>query len=443
VGRFSWKRRWVKVVVILLVLAGIVFGAISWRFGSVLTQISSSGNIFTSIARQLPGADNQLKGEVEGRINVLLLGMRGADDPSGGNLSDTIIVASVDQKNNRVALMNMPRDLYVDNPVVGYKTKLNAVYAYGESKAGHQGMSNMQKVVGDVTGLPIHYVLTVNYTAFKDVVEALGGLEIHLDRPFVESMQFRGVPQMCKRSTGYTVPTGEVITRTVTTRSGRTDTREYKLCYPDTPSECGGNFQLSAGDVKLDSEQTLCYVRARETSSDFDRARRQMVIIQSIREKASALGTLSDFNKVNGLLSALGNNVTTTMEPWEMKRFFEIYQAMPEPTIYQRVMTTSDNPETGLLYAMRDPNAGEVLLPKGDNYDRIHNLFATIFTLQPQVEDDTVTQKPAETPAKTPAKTTTTPSTSKVTPTPATTTKTTTPTPATTTKSSTPSTTSK
>ncbi len=401
------KRPWVKglliAVGVLVVLLAIVF----WRFGSVVTQISTNGNIFTSLTHQLPGSDNQLKGEADGRINVLLLGMRGADDPAGGNLSDTILVASIDQKDNKVALMNMPRDLYVDNPTAGYKTKLNAVYAMGEAKGAHQGMANMQKVVGDITGLQLHYVLTVNYTAFKDVVDALGGLEIHLNQPFVESMQFRGVPQICSEKNGYTAPSGETVTKSVKSHLGVKKSRVYNLCFPTTPSECGGVFQLSAGDVTLDSAQALCYVRSRETSSDFARAQRQMVVVQAVREKAAALGIWGDFAKANDLLSALGNNVTTTMEPWEMKRFFEMYQSMPEPVIYQRVMTTSDNPETGLLYETRDPNAGDILLPKGDNYNQIRNLFATIFTLTPQVEDASVAQKPVEQPT-TPAKPTTT-----------------------------------
>ena len=390
------KRPWVKWALgaagVMVVLLGIIF----WRFGSVVTQISTNGNIFSSLAHQLPGTDNQLKGEADGRINVLLLGMRGADDPAGGNLSDTILVASIDQKDNKVALMNMPRDLYVDNPVAGYKTKLNAVFAMSEAKGAHQGMANMQKVVGDITGLPIHYVITVNYTAFKDVVDALGGLEIHLNQPFVESMQFRGVPQVCSDQNGYTAPAGQTVTKTVKSHLGVKKQRVYNLCFPSTPSECGGVFQLSAGDVTLDSAQALCYVRSRETSSDFARAQRQMVVIQAVREKAAALGIWGDFTKVNGLLDALGNNVSTTMEPWEMKRFFDIYQAIPAPTIYQRVMTTSDNPETGLLYEVRDPNAGDILLPKGDNYNQIHNLFATIFTLTPQVDDASVSQKPVE-----------------------------------------------
>jgi len=60
------------------------------------------------------------------------------------------------------------------------------------------------------------------------------------------------------------------------------------------------------------------------------------------------------------------------MEAWEMKRLFDVYQEMGEVKINQKVL---ENSEEGLLYAPEQkPESGYILLPRGDNYDRIHEL---------------------------------------------------------------------
>jgi len=108
-------------------------------------------------------------------------------------------------------------------------------------------------------------------------------------------------------------------------------------------------------------------------TSDFARARRQQEVIGLIRSKALSLGTLTDFSKVNMILDSLGKNVSTNMEAWEMKRLFDLYQKVGEVKINQKVLEDS---EEGLLYNPPvKPESGYILLPRGDNYNRIHELF--------------------------------------------------------------------
>ncbi|HDH07639.1 MAG TPA: hypothetical protein ENG89_01300 [Candidatus Moranbacteria bacterium] len=76
------------------------------------------------------------------------------------------------------------------------------------------------------------------------------------------------------------------------------------------------------------------------------------------------------------MLDSLGNNVRTDMKPWEMKRFFEVYQGISDPQIPQKVL---ENSEEGMLYVPEETNgAGYILLPRGDTYDRIRELFKSI-----------------------------------------------------------------
>lgn len=378
-----YKKLWFKILLFFIIILAAAAGVFAWKTGSIITKITKGG-LLSSLVHTLPvpGVNNQLKGEADGRINVLLMGMRGANDPAGGNLADSIELASFDPKDNKVALMSVPRDLFVDNPATGNKTKLNAVYAYGEQKGG-QGIEDMEQVVGKITGLPIQYGVVVNYDAFTKLVTSIGGVTVTLGQPFEEAEQF-DQPHPC--DSFFTVPTGKVDEKTkVSHKTGLTKIiKTYPLCTapPDT-LECGGDFKLPAGTQTLNAQQALCYARSRETSNDFERAKRQQIILQAIKDKMLNLGTLANFSKMNDILNNLGDNVKTDMQPWELKRFYDLYSQMGNYTMYTRVIDDSDDPEVGLLYGEKDPTAGDILLPKGDNYSQIQHLFQNIFTLTP------------------------------------------------------------
>ena len=380
------KKRWVMPLIIVIAIFVVVAGFFAWKTGFILSKISTKGTsgLLSSLTHVIPGANNAIKGENDGRINILLLGMRGADDPAGGNLADSIEVLSIEPKDNKASLMSIPRDLFVDNPAVGYKTKINAAYAFGEKNGSGQGITNMEKVIGDVTGLTIHYGISVNYNAFTQFINAIGGLKITLSEPFEESVQFDQT-HVC--DSFFTVPTGKYDNKTKKYFSKATQTyktrvtRSYPLCTaPADTLECGGNFKLPAGEQTLDATKALCYARSRETSNDFQRAKRQQEIITAIKDNLLSAGTLTDFTKLNGILNSLGDNIKTDMQAWEMKRLYDLYSKMKDYTLYQRVIDSSDDPEVGLVYGVQDPTFGDILVPKGDNYDRIKQLFQNIFT---------------------------------------------------------------
>ncbi|HPX94173.1 MAG TPA: LCP family protein [Candidatus Moranbacteria bacterium] len=374
------KRKWLMP---LFVVGGIFFiigGLAAWKAGFILSKISTEGggSLLQSITHAIPGVRDVLKGEEEGRINIVLLGMRGENLPGGGTLTDTIMVASIKPQENKVALVSVPRDLWVKNPGTESYSKINAVHAYGEENGKEKGISQMEKVLEEVLGQEIHYGARIDFEGFKELVDSLGGIEIHLDNNFSEPSQFMGIKGRCDDTT-FVVPTGQTEEKKVTRRDGSIGYRHFPLCYTKDAKECGGNFTLKAGDIALTGEQALCLARARETSSDFDRARRQQMILQAIQKKATSLGTLSDFTKVNAMLDVLGNSVKTDMAAWEMKSLYNIYKGMENPEITQKVL---ENSEEGLLYApQKTPERGYTLEPRGDNYDRIHEMFRNVFSL--------------------------------------------------------------
>ncbi|MCD6149528.1 LCP family protein [bacterium] len=364
----GWKKT-LLFLASLLILAG---GISAWKTGHILNKVSTRGNIFSNLTHIIPGMKNEIRGESEGRINILLLGMRGENVPGGGLLADTIMVASVKPAENKVALVSIPRDLYVTVPETDSRQKINAVYYYGEQKKKEQGLEDMKTIVSEIAGMPIHYSASINFKGFTELIDHLGGVELHLDKPFIEPLQFHE-EHVCDENV-YTVPSGNFEEKK--NKKGKV-VAKYPLCY-NKDLECGGIFELPAGDITLDGEKALCYVRSRVTSSDFDRARRQQKVLQKIKEKSLSLGVLANFGKINAMLNSLGDNVRTDMQLWEMKRMFEIYQAMGEVKIYQKVL---ENSEEGLLYSpeITSPEQGYILLPRGDNYDRIKEMFENIF----------------------------------------------------------------
>ena len=194
------KRPYLRIVLFFLVLMAIGGGAFFWKASSVLNKVSQGdANIFGSLVKSLPGVEKKLSGEDAGRINILLLGMRGEGMDGGGLLADTIMVLSIhpkqnDTDTNKASLISIPRDLYVTVPGQDWKSKINAVYAEGEKREPHKGgMEDMRTMVGEVTGLDIPYAITINFEGFKDLVNAVGGVTVNLSQPFEEGLQFREI----------------------------------------------------------------------------------------------------------------------------------------------------------------------------------------------------------------------------------------------------------
>jgi len=133
------KRKLWKIIPIILGILVIVFGVgLSYKVVSIGQSIVQDDRSTWDFVKGLLGggvkslfnAEEKLKGEEEGRINVLLLGIGGLGH-EGPNLTDTMMIVSIKPDTHEVALLSIPRDLYVNVPGIGY-SKINAAYAYGE-----------------------------------------------------------------------------------------------------------------------------------------------------------------------------------------------------------------------------------------------------------------------------------------------------------------------
>ena len=317
------------IIIILIIPVFYIF-----RTGAAFSKIITIKNIaWEKIFGKLPTAEYTPPKD-ENRVNFLLLGMRGEGDANGGLLTDAMMIASFQKSTGKIALISIPRDLYLQMPGEVTYEKINTVYAIGNQKY-ENGLDYAKKTVAYVSGLYIDHVIEINFDAFKDIIEILGGVNIYLDKPFIEDKQW-GCDAMGKN------------------------------CQ---------SFGLPAGEQMLNGETALVYVRSRFSSSDFDRVKRQQQVLIAIKDKILSLGILSDPLKISGIIDVLSKNVKTDISPWQIPDFIKLSKKAKTDNIIRRVF---ENSSEGMLYETKI-NGIYVLLPTNGDFSKIREACQNIF----------------------------------------------------------------
>lgn len=245
---------------------------------------------------------DKLKGEGDGRINILLLGI-GGPGHQGGDLTDTMLIMSIDPINKNAALLSLPRDLWVKIPGDGYQ-KINAAYTYGKQASRSKkekdkinaGLTSLDKTLSPIIGIPIHYHSLVDFDAFKQGVDAVGGVTFNVPETLYDptiAWENRGNPYIAKK-----------------------------------------------GVQTMNGKQALLYARSRETSSDFARGQRQRQLILALKDKMFSVGTLSNPVKASSVLDSFGNNVYTDFSVNDIMRLQQIFGKIPSNSIGSLDLTT-------------------------------------------------------------------------------------------------------
>lgn len=333
VWRKQWSafRRWTfrSAVALLVIVVGV--GGFLFAEGYLkLHQVFKGGA--SAAALQANVDPSLLHGEGDGRVNILLLGIGGAHH-DGGDLTDTIMIASIDPVNKTADLLSIPRDLWVNVANYG-QMKINAAYETGKYKylgeetldsgntrAVRAGLDLADQVVEDVVGVPIHYNVLVNFQAFQQSVDTVGGVTIN-------------------------VPA--------------------ELYDPTMAWENNWNPVLAAAGVQhFNGKKALLYARSRETSSDFARGERQRALIMALKAKVVSLGTLSNPVKIAGLMSAFGNNVQTDFSLADATRLFSIVKDIGDSKVKSLGLT--DAPHD--LVTTGNMNGLSIVKPKAGLFD--------------------------------------------------------------------------
>src|SRR5438552_18612503 len=289
------------------------------------------------------------------QVNILLLGMGGYENDAPF-LTDSIMAVTIDPNSHRVMLASVPRDLVAHmnlqtNAGSIWTNKINAAYEVpytsiiccvapqyqGRDGGGHAA----EHEVGKITGLTFDRYIAVDFKAFRDMVNALGGVDVCLTSNLDD----------------YTYP-------------------NYGHGYIA--------LHFRAGCQHLNGEQALEVARSRhavqaEQASDFGRSRRHQDIMYAIKKTAT---TVNGFAKAPQLLDALQKNIHTAMSLSDMKAIYDCGKNLPDSSIIKAALTGPSGAADGNLLDSYNcgmgPNVSQ-LCADDQSYNMIHNYLASIF----------------------------------------------------------------
>lgn len=329
-----WLRRILWTFLILFFIALLAAGWVGWKFFNETTKVFG-GTAFSNAVRFFQ--PTQLEGEGDGHVNLLIAGTS-VDDPGhgGADLTDSIMILSVNTQTKQGYLFSIPRDLWVEIPGEGHH-KINEAYHWGKENNFQDpdyppgGMGLLEKTIEQSFGVPIHYNALVNYTAVKNVVNAIGGVDVTIN-----SSDPRGL-------------------------------YDPNISYVD-----GGPLQLPNGVNHLDGQTALNLTRARGgptmdgrvaygfPRSDFDRAEHQRQLLAAIQAKMSSSGVFLNPFKLGKVLDAIGTNVTTDMQINEARKLVNYVRQIGTNNL-QPVALVSDS--KNYLRSYGTPTGQAALIP--------------------------------------------------------------------------------
>jgi LCP family protein required for cell wall assembly len=233
-------------------LVGILVLTLAW---GALGYVSFSRGVDEANARLQPRATNQLA-ELDGSLlstpaTILVVGTDGGrPGREGSNRSDSLLLLRTDPSRHRLSYLSIPRDLRVEIPGYG-TTKINAASQVG-------GPALTIATVRELTGLPIHHVVVVDFDGFRELIDALGGIEVDVPKPILSN------PFDCP----------------------------YK---PERCREWEG-WRFGKGRQHMDGRRALVYSRIRinqldPADNDITRGGRQQAVAEAVGDEIASLGT--------------------------------------------------------------------------------------------------------------------------------------------------------
>jgi LCP family protein required for cell wall assembly len=269
--RISRARTIVSLVAALFVLLAAIGG------GVALFHRSIAENVSIGLAQRDIGSAFHRR-----RLNVLVVG-----DQADEGTTDTIVLAHLDLDRRTGTLMSIPRDTWVAVPHHGHM-KINSAFAFG-------GADGTARAVTALTGVPIDATLAIDPQGAKQIVDAMGGLNIDV---------------------------------------------ETDMDYDDNYGDL--HIHLKKGEQFLTGGGVMEYMRFRhDAESDFGRMRRQQ---QVMREIVRELGQPQNWAKVPRLVTLVRADVKTSLNDAQLQALVELYRGVPGDNV--RTLTLPSRPDT-------------------------------------------------------------------------------------------------
>jgi LCP family protein required for cell wall assembly len=265
-------------------------------------------------------------------FNIVLLG---SDRRTSASFrTDTILLVSVQSSQDGVAIVSIPRDLYVYLPGLGMQ-RINTAMQYGdELKYPGGGVGLLRDTLLYNLGTPVQRFARVEMSGFVDLVDALGGVDVPVACPYTD----------------------------------------WQLKEHDLKPSNASNWELhtvEAGIIHMDGDETLWYARSRARSSDFDRARRQQEVLRALHQQALRLDLIP---RLPAVYQELQGWVTTDVSLDDALALAPLAAHIRRVDIRSRFIGRDQVEETRLM------SGAAVLLPRRDD---IRLLLADAFQFEP------------------------------------------------------------
>ncbi len=343
------KTRWFRrhrVISSFLLLVLVLFGIGGWFGSRIIGDLNKvfHGNIFSDFSALF--STTRLNGEAQGRVNILLAGYQGSNSDEGA-LTDSIMVVSLNTRNNTAFMLSIPRDLLVHVPGSGYQkiNYANSVSNFNKSGYFKGGMGELQYIIERDFSIPLNYYALINYKAFEDAVNAVGGITVNIQSPD---------------------PRG--------------------LYDPNVDKAHGGPVRLPNGPAHLDGLQALALALARGDSpyaygfplSDINREQHQRQMLVALEKKALSAGVIGNPLALTHLFDAVGNNVQTNLSLADALRAAQLLKNVNVSNIKSYGLSYSGT--NALLTTYYSPYTGDSLIPKAGigNYSQIQQFYNSL-----------------------------------------------------------------
>lgn len=318
------SKRTVKWIVIALIL--IIIGVAGFFAYRILVASSHifKGNVLTAAF----SSEKPLRTDQYGRTNMLVFGTSESDPGHpAAELTDSIMIVSIDQKAKSAFIVSVPRDLWVkydSGCAFGYQGKINTVYecANPEGKDEEAGQQALSSKVGSIFGVDLQYTVHLNLAVIKQAVDALGGIDIKIESPDPRGILDRNFDWRCNYKC-------------------------YLVKYPNGPAHLDGEHAMWLAQARNDSGG---YGLPR---SNFDREANQRKIVIAMKDKATSVGFLANPVSVTNFIESLGNNIHTNIDASEIKTFIKVAKEINSNNIQSisiidqtpAILTTGEGPD--------------------------------------------------------------------------------------------------
>ncbi|MBK7894614.1 MAG: LCP family protein [Candidatus Promineifilaceae bacterium] len=275
------------------------------------------------------------------RVSILLMGIDQRCEEDGPTHTDSMMILTIDPVGLSAAVLSLPRDLWVEIPDFGVDRINQANYLGEVYEYPGGGPALAVQTVETLLGVPVDYYVAVNFDAFVEVVDLVGGIDIDVPEPIND---------------------------------------------PNYPDRCYGYdpFSIEAGEQHLDGEAALKYARTRATfGGDVDRAARQQAVILAVREQVFSLNSLPQLiAQAPQLWQTSQENARTNMTLDEAIQLALLAQDIPRDSIRTAVL------DFNYVYNETTPDGRQVLVPVRENIRQLRDqLFAPPAIPTPVIEN--------------------------------------------------------